>query len=159
MTKGHHLKFLCGRYKEGMVEGISLPSFFLQPSTFQSFDLPPFPPSDLPTFPPSNLPTFLPSDLPSTTTFQPFNHLTFQPFHSLTLVLFYPPTLQKFARIAKIVKPKSKSPIPCPKSKKPKNPILWTGTDTIITWATTHPKLIIFVSQGLTLSTASLVLK
>ena len=83
VTKGHHLKFLCGRYKEGMVEGISSPSFFLQPSTFQSFDLPPFPPSDLPTFPPSNLPTFPPSDLTTflfsdLDTFLPSNLRTFR---------------------------------------------------------------------------------
>ena len=64
----------------------------------------------------------------------------------------FEPTNEVFLLFIIIVKPKSKSPIPCPnrpqiltlktlktKSKKNKNPILWTGADTIITWATTPP--------------------
>ena len=80
VTKGHHLKFLCGRYKEGMVEGISLPSF-LFPPTFQ-----PFNPLTFHHFHPLTFQPFHPL------TFQPFNLLTFQPFHPLIFIPFYPPT-------------------------------------------------------------------
>ena len=80
VTKGHHLKFWCGRYKEGMVEGISLPSF-LFPPTFQ-----PFNPLTFHHFHPLTFQPFHPL------TFHPFNLLTFQPFHPLIFIPFYPPT-------------------------------------------------------------------
>ena len=80
VTEGHHLKFLCGRYKEGMVEGISWPSF-LFPPTFQ-----PFNPLTFHHFHPLTFEPFHPL------TFQPFHLLNFQPFYPLIFLPFYPPT-------------------------------------------------------------------
>ena len=84
VTKGHHLKFLCGRYKEGMVEGISWPSF-LFPPTFQTFN-----PLTFHHFHPLTFEPFHPL------TFQPFHLLTFQPFHPLIFIPFYPLTFLQF---------------------------------------------------------------